>query len=131
MLRTWETQRSFIFVLRRNKCDEGLPRSLCGVRYERGFLLRILIVVLNWNSRDMTKECIQSLLAMQGDSFKILVIDNGSRDGSVEYLRETFPQIDVTANGRNLGFAAGCNVGMKRAVAENFEYVLLVNNDTI
>ena len=79
----------------------------------------------------MTKECIQSLLAMQGDSFKILVVDNGSRDGSVEYLRETFPQIDVIANGRNLGFAAGCNVGMKRAVAENFEYVLLVNNDTI
>jgi GT2 family glycosyltransferase len=93
--------------------------------------LRTLIVVLNWNSRDMTKECIQSLLAMQGDSFKILVVDNGSRDGSVEYLRETFPQIDVIANGRNLGFAAGCNVGMKRAVAENFEYVLLVNNDTI
>ena len=93
--------------------------------------MRTLIVVLNWNSRDMTKECIQSLVAMQGDSFRILVVDNGSRDGSVEYLRETFPQIDVIANGRNLGFAAGCNVGMKRAVAENFEYVLLVNNDTI
>jgi GT2 family glycosyltransferase len=93
--------------------------------------LRTLIVVLNWNSREMTKECIQSLLAMEGDSFKILVVDNGSRDGSVEYLRETFPQIEVTANGRNLGFAAGCNVGMKRAIAENFEYVLLVNNDTI
>jgi GT2 family glycosyltransferase len=93
--------------------------------------LKTLIVVLNWNSRDMTKECIQSLLAMEGDSFKILVVDNGSRDGSVEYLRETFPQVEVLANGRNLGFAAGCNVGMKRALAEKFEYVLLVNNDTI
>jgi GT2 family glycosyltransferase len=93
--------------------------------------LKTLIVVLNWNSRDMTKECIQSLLAMERDSFKILVIDNGSRDGSVEYLRETFPQVEVAANGRNLGFAAGCNVGMTRAVAENFKYVLLVNNDTI
>ena len=93
--------------------------------------MKTLIVVLNWNSWEMTKECLQSLLAMEGDSFKILVVDNGSRDGSVEYLRGTFPQIEVTANGRNLGFAAGCNVGMRRAVEENFEYVLLVNNDTI
>lgn len=94
------------------------------------FTLKTLIVVLSWNSREMTRECIQSLLAMEADSFHILILDNGSHDGSVEYLRETFPQVEVIANGRNLGFAAGCNVGMKRAVAENFEYVLLVNNDT-
>ena len=93
--------------------------------------MQTLIVVLNWNSREMTRECLHSLLAMEGDSFKILVIDNGSRDGSVEYLRAAFPQIEVKANGRNLGFAAGCNVGMKQALAENFDYVLLVNNDTI
>ena len=93
--------------------------------------MKILIVVLNWNSREMTRDCLASLLAMEGDAFKILVIDNGSRDGSVAFLRETFPEIEVIANGRNLGFAGGCNVGMKRAVAENFEYVLLINNDTV
>ena len=79
--------------------------------------MRTLIVVLNWNSCEMTKECIQSLLAMEADAFKIMIVDNGSRDGSVEYLRDTFPGIDVVANGRNLGFAAGCNVGMRRALA--------------
>ena len=100
-------------------------------KLEQGKHLKTLIVVLNWNSREMTKECIQSLLAMEGDAFKVMVVDNGSRDGSAEYLRETFPRIDVTANGRNLGFAAGCNVGMRRALADGADYVLLVNNDTI
>jgi GT2 family glycosyltransferase len=93
--------------------------------------LKILIVVLNWNSCEMTKDCVTSLLAMKGAGFRILVIDNGSRDGSVAFLREAFPEIEVTANGRNLGFAGGCNVGMNRALVENFEHVLLINNDTV
>jgi GT2 family glycosyltransferase len=93
--------------------------------------MRTLIVVLNWNSREMTKECIESLLAMEADAFKIMIVDNGSRDGSLEYLRDRFPGIDVVANGRNLGFAAGCNIGMRRALADGVDFVLLVNNDTV
>jgi GT2 family glycosyltransferase len=93
--------------------------------------VKVLIVVLNWNSREMTEDCLRSLLAMEGDSFDILVVDNGSRDGSVEYLRERFPQIEVIANGRNLGFAAGCNVGIRQGLAEGADYILLVNNDTV
>jgi len=68
--------------------------------------LKTLIVVLNWNSREMTEQCIHSLLAMEGDSFSITAVDNGSRDGSVEYLRSRFPQIRVMAISRNVGFAA-------------------------
>ena len=79
----------------------------------------------------MTEQCLQSLLAMEGSSFEILVVDNGSRDGSVEYLRNRFPQIQVIANGRNLGFAAGCNVGIRQGLAEDADFILLVNNDTI
>lgn len=88
------------------------------------------IIVLNWNSRDMTADCLRSLLAMQEVNFRILVIDNGSSDGSEKFLGQEFPQIDIIANGRNLGFAAGCNIGMRRALEENADYVLLVNNDT-
>ncbi len=88
-------------------------------------------MVLNWNSREMTRECVQSLLAMRGGAFHILVVDNGSRDGSPEYLQEVLPDISVIGNARNVGFAAGCNIGMKKALAEGYEYVLLVNNDTI
>ncbi len=92
---------------------------------------RTRIVVLNWNGRDMTAECLRSLLAMDAKDLEILVIDNGSRDGSVEYLRSTFPQGQVVANGRNLGFAAACNIGMERGLEEGAEFVLLVNNDTL
>jgi GT2 family glycosyltransferase len=93
--------------------------------------LKTLIVVLNWNTYEMTKECIQSLLAMDGDSFEILIIDNGSQDGSVEYLRQAFPKIALIANARNLGFASGSNVGMRLALEQGADYVLLVNNDTV
>jgi GT2 family glycosyltransferase len=92
--------------------------------------LKTQVVVLNWNGCDMTANCLRSLLALRSDDFKILVIDNGSSDGSVEYLREQFPQVEVIPQGRNLGFAAGCNVGMKRALEDGAEYILLVNNDT-
>jgi len=93
--------------------------------------LKTLIVVLNWNTYEMTKECVQSLRAMEGDSFDILMVDNGSQDGSLESLRQAFPQITMIANGRNLGFASGSNVGMKRALEQGTDYVLLVNNDTV
>jgi GT2 family glycosyltransferase len=92
---------------------------------------RTTVVVLNWNSHEMTAECIRSLLAMDGAERKILVVDNGSTDGSVELLPQEFPQITVLPQGRNLGFAAGCNVGMRHALAAGAVYVLLVNNDTI
>ena len=55
--------------------------------------MKTLIVILNWNTHEMTRKCIQSLLAMKGDSFEILIVDNGSHDGSVEYLRAAFPQL--------------------------------------
>jgi len=79
----------------------------------------------------MTAQCLESLLQMAENSFRIVVIDNGSRDGSVEYLRPKFPQVDFIENSRNVGFAAGCNIGVRRALEENSEFVLLVNNDTI
>ncbi len=92
---------------------------------------RVRVVLLNWNGRDMTADCLRSLLAMQGVDFRILVIDNGSSDGSEKFLRRSFPQVDIIANGYNLGFAAGCNIGMRCALAEKAEYVMLVNNDTL
>jgi GT2 family glycosyltransferase len=92
---------------------------------------RVHVVVLNWNSPQMTADCLQSLLVMSGISFRIVVIDNGSSDSSVEFLGEAFPRAEIIANGRNLGFAGGCNVGIRHALAEGADYVLLVNNDTI
>jgi GT2 family glycosyltransferase len=89
------------------------------------------VIVLNWNSPQMTADCVRSLLAMDGTGFRVTVVDNGSNNDSAEFLRENFSQISVIANGRNLGFAGGCNVGMRRALEEDADYILLVNNDTI
>lgn len=92
---------------------------------------RTAIIILNWNSHQMTAECIRSILAMDSSDYEIMVVDNGSRDDSVRHLQEEFPNITVLPQDHNLGFAAGCNVGMRRALADGFEYVLLINNDTI
>jgi GT2 family glycosyltransferase len=92
---------------------------------------RTAIVLLNWNSGEMTAGCIRSLLAMNASDFEIAVVDNGSKDASVEYLRTRFPQITVVPQDHNLGFAAGCNVGMKLALEWGAKYVLPLNNDTV
>jgi GT2 family glycosyltransferase len=91
---------------------------------------KITVVVLNWNSYEMTAKCIRSLQATYGPDFEILVVDNGSTDGSVKMLPQEFPRIVVLPQQRNLGFAAGCNVGIRHALANDAEYVLLLNNDT-
>lgn len=92
--------------------------------------MKAQIIVLNWNGREMTANCLHSLLGMRAAELSVTVIDNGSSDGSVEFLRNQFPEIEVLPQGRNLGFAAGCNVGMKRALQTGTEFILLVNNDT-
>jgi GT2 family glycosyltransferase len=88
------------------------------------------IIILNWNSREMTANCIRSVRAMEAPSYDIIVVDNASTDGSAQYLAHEFPQIAVLPQSRNLGFAAGCNVGMRHALAKGAEYMLLLNNDT-
>ncbi len=93
--------------------------------------MKTVVIVLNWNSHEMTEECVRSLLQMEGESFEILIVDNGSKDGSPEYLRVTFPNIEVITNDRNLGFTGGCNVGIRRALDKAADHVLLVNNDTV
>ena len=78
----------------------------------------------------MTSECIRSVLAVDSGNFEIIVVDNGSSDGSAQMLPQEFPQVIVLPQETNLGFAAGCNVGVRYALAKGAEYVLLLNNDT-
>ncbi len=90
-----------------------------------------LIIVVNWNAPAMTAECIRSLQAMRGATASVLVVDNGSRDGSVDYLRRHCDGTEVIANDANLGFAGGCNAGLRRALCDGYDYALLINNDTL
>jgi hypothetical protein len=90
----------------------------------------VVVVVLNWNGREDSAECLTSLRAVTYRPVKVLLVDNGSTDGSVEALRREFPGVELVENGRNLGFAEGSNVGIRRALALGAEYVLALNNDT-
>lgn len=89
------------------------------------------IVVLNWNGRSDTHECLASLRRLDYANAHVLVVDNGSTDGSLEALSQDHPDIPVLATGRNLGFAAGNNHGIEHALRKGADFVLLLNNDTV
>ncbi len=91
-------------------------------------------IVLNWNRRDDTLACLKSLAAQHlppGAAQRLLVVDNGSTDGSVAAIRSVFPDVDVLALPRNVGYAAGVNAGVRRVLAGGADWTLLVNNDTV
>ncbi|SFR67001.1 glycosyltransferase family 2 protein [Halogeometricum limi] len=89
------------------------------------------LIVLNWESYEDTAECLDSLDALDYPNVRVVVVDNGSTDGSGERLAEEFPEYEFIFNEENLGFAAGNNVGIRRAMERDADYVLLLNNDTV
>lgn len=91
----------------------------------------IYIVLLNWNSWKDTAECIESCRNLLYPDFRLLIVDNGSSDGSESILRERFPDIEFIQTGQNLGFAGGNNVGISYALERGADYVWLLNNDTV
>jgi len=93
----------------------------------------VAMIVLTWNQRDLTLDCLASLLRMgyPPDRLQIIVVDNGSADGTAEAIRRSFPAVTVIENEENLGFAEGNNVGIRHALQGPAEYIMLLNNDTI
>lgn len=90
----------------------------------------VTVVVLNWNGCDDTLACLASLQRCTYPALRILVVDNGSSDGSEEAIRAAHPDVDFLQTGSNLGFAGGNNAGTERALADGADFVLLLNNDT-
>lgn len=92
-------------------------------------MTRVCIIVLNWNGWQDTVACLASLGQLDyGDCYTV-VVDNASTDGSVERIREAFPELEILQSGANLGFGGGCNVGIRVALEQGAEYVWLVNSD--
>ena len=86
--------------------------------------MRVVAVVLSWNGREDTLAALESLRGIE-----TVVVDNGSTDGSADAVAERFPEVELVRAGVNLGFAAGNNVGIRRALDRGADWVLLLNND--
>lgn len=91
---------------------------------------KVYIIVLNWNGKEDTLDCLESLSATDYDNYIAVVVDNGSNDGSVDAVREKFGEVKILETGKNLGFAGGNNFGIAYAVEQGADYVFLLNNDT-
>lgn len=91
---------------------------------------RVDVIVLNWNGRNDTLECLKSLKKCQYANFAIRLVDNGSSDQSVSTVRDLFHDVVITENGSNLGFAEGNNKGILESLRSNVDFILLLNNDT-
>ncbi len=97
------------------------------------------IVILNWNTRDLLRRCLQTVLASEGvERFRVVVVDNASSDDSVAMLRQEFPQVGVIANPVNSGYPAGNNLGLRQLGFEGAgrvredapRHAMLLNPDT-
>ena len=91
---------------------------------------RVLIIVLCYNGVDLTLACLESLGRISYPDADVLVVDNASSDGTPARVRAAFPRAEVIETGVNGGFAAGNNVGLRRALERGYDYALLLNNDT-
>ncbi len=93
-------------------------------------MLKTGIVVLNWNGKDSITACLDSLLSQSID-LKIILVDNGSVDGSLEFIKDHYTDIELIINPINVGFAAGVNQGINKAIELGMEFVALLNNDAV
>jgi len=91
----------------------------------------VVIILVNWNGREVTLDCLGSLRAIAYPNYSTLVVDNASIDGSVEAFRSAFPEVEVLALNENRRFAGGINAGIRHALAGKAELLLLMNNDTV
>lgn len=90
--------------------------------------MTVSVIILVWNGKPYIEACLNSVLQQQYDEFEVIVVDNASVDGSVEVVRNKFPQVKLIQNEQNLGFSGGMNVGTRVALGD---IVIWLNQDTI
>ena len=100
---------------------------MCDIVASKNYPL-VSIVILNWNGLAYLKKCLQSLLCLTYPNYEVIVVDNGSSDGSPDIVERDFQNVRLIANNCNLGFAKANNIGIKAAKGD---FVVLLNNDVV
>ena len=85
----------------------------------------LAMVIVNWNTRDLLRDCLTSVYANRGVTFQVCVVDNASTDGSPEMVEREFPQVRLIRNPRNSGFAHANNLGLRIGVLESLAIPIL------
>lgn len=98
--------------------EENMTQSVC-------------VIVTAWNQVDKTIPCLESVRAQTYENLSILLVNNGSEDDTVEQVSRHFPSVDILTLPQNLGPTRGYNAGFRQALANQFDFVFLLNNDTL
>lgn len=100
-----------------------------GVGYGNNPAIDVSAIIISWNTRDILKECLERIPSSTGElSTQIIVVDNGSTDGTLEMIRQEFPSVTLIENSSNLGFPKAVNQGIEASKAA---YVAILNSDTM
>lgn len=93
----------------------------------------VSIITVNWNGKKNTLNLLASLSELKHgpDGFTVIVVDNGSQDGSVAAIRNAYPGVHIIESAKNLGFAAANNMGIRQALKMKSDFIWLLNNDTL
>lgn len=92
---------------------------------------KIAIILVNYNGTNDTIECIESIKKSTYDNYKVIVVDNASPEKDCKKITKKFPDVKLIESKENLGFSGGNNLGIKYALENDFDYIMLLNNDTI
>jgi GT2 family glycosyltransferase len=92
---------------------------------------KVFVLILSYNGKRWLEDCLPSVMNMDYPNYNIVVIDNGSSDGTAEYLKTRFPQVQIVTINPNVGYARGFDAGLEYAAARGAEYFLVMNNDTV
>ena len=88
----------------------------------------ISVVIVNWNGKKFLSECLESLRQQAYRRFSIILVDNGSNDGSIDFVIRNYPEVKTIALSKNVGFSVANNIAIKTV---HTEYVALLNNDAV
>ena len=92
---------------------------------------KIHLIVLNWNDKELSRKCLSSIEKVSYSNYEVLIVDNNSEDGSVEFFKQHFPNYDILSLKDNLKYAGGNNAAVDYLQPNEEDYLVFINNDTI